>query len=335
MPVAGWIGGGISGTGSAMQFMAQRKREAAQNRVQNDMKNEEARYGQEQFDVSDTLRKALDSIAQQRTGLTSASIANRNSPQRELEAQQVEQQRVQASRAGMNQALAALQGPSNAYRGADGNLLPGDAIQGQGAGGNGSALDQSTAVYGNRVHPALKAALDQLAAQGHLTGAANFDTQNQQQLAMAQRPLDNQSLLRQLLTGVRQGENTYAHSNAMNALQQAMEHANKTGSNEMLWGSILQNIGTGIAGGTDFKYSSPNGANNPGATPQEGQQPMNSGGTSAGGGSGTGGDVEGGSYAGGSLSMPYNTSDYVPNYGPGFASNGAGQYQPQNPGMDL
>lgn len=272
MNLGGWIGGGIAGTGSAMQFMAQRKREKAQNKVAENMKRETAAYGTERYDISDTLRKALDSIAQTRTGNTQEYFENRNSPERKLEAEREQAERVNASQSGLNQALAALHGPSTAYRGADASLLPGQAVQGQTDGMNpASPLDQSMAAYGAREQPGLQGILDQLAAQGYLTGAADFDTGNQQQLALNQRPLDNEAMLRQLLTGVRQGEAKFVHDNEMAGLQRAMEAANRVGATEALWGSILQNIGMGVAGqSSGFQYQSPNGANQPGAVPAGG-----------------------------------------------------------------
>lgn len=265
MGMSGWIGGGVAGTGSAMQFMAQRKREKAQNRVAGKMKSETASYGAERYDVSETLRKALDSIAQERIGNTQDYFENRNSPERQLAAEREQNQRVTASQSGLNKAMAALNGPSEAYRGPDSTMTPGQVVTPPGGTGNpASPLDQSNQVYGAREQPMLQGILQQLANQGFLEGGAQFDTQDQQNLALTQRPLDNEAMLRQLLTGVRQGEAKFNYDNQMSALQRAMEAANRVGSTEMLWGSILQNIGTGIAGGTDFQYSSPNGANQPG-----------------------------------------------------------------------
>jgi hypothetical protein len=331
MPVAGWIGGGVAGTGSAMQFMAQGKRERAQNRVAGEMRAETAQYGQERYDISDTLRRALDSIAQARTGNTEKYLENRNSPERQLAAEQMQNQRIDTAQGGLNKAMAALNGPSNAYRGADSTTTPGAAVMSPDQTGNpASPFDESLATYGRREQPLLHGILQQLYNQGYLQGGANFDTQNQQSLAMHQAPLDNEMLLRQLLTGVRQGEAQYSHETTMAGLQRAMEAANRVGGTEMLWGSILQNVGTGIAGGTDFNYQSANGGSpaeaNPSYNPNEGQQPMSSAGTVQGGGNGTGGDV-----GQPSLSMPYEYSDYVPNYGGspgGFASNGAGTARP-------
>lgn len=265
MNIGGWVGGGVAGTGSAMQFMAQRKREKAQNRVSGKMKKEATRFGAERYDVSETLRKALDSIAQERIGNTQSYFENRNSPQRQLEAEREQHERVAASQSGLNKAMEALNGPSNAYRGPDSVMTPGQTVTPPGPTGMNPAspLDTANQVYGQREQPMLQGIMAQLANQGFLEGGAQFDTGNQQALALNQRPLDNESMLRQLLLGVRQGEAQFVHDNQMSALQRAMEAANRVGATEMLWGSILQNIGTGIAGGSNFQYSSPNGANDP------------------------------------------------------------------------
>lgn len=254
MNIGGWVGGGVAGTGAAMQFMSGRKREKAQNRVARDMNRATQAFGAENYAVSETLRKALNSIATQRMDITGDYLENRNSPARQLAAEQEQAQRVAASQMGLNKALAALHGPSDAYRGADSQLLSGQAVQGQTSGMNpASAFDQSQAVYGAREQPMLQGIMDQLRNQGYLEGGAAFDTQNQQQMALNMRPLDNEMLLRQLLTGVRQGENKFAYDQKMASLQRAMEAANRVGGTEALWGSILQNIGTGIAGGTNFQ----------------------------------------------------------------------------------
>lgn len=322
MGMTDWVGGAMSGTGSAMQFMAQGKRERAQNRVAGQMRAEATRFGQEKFEVSDTLRKALDSIAVKHGENTSDYIARRNSPDRQLLAEQEQDQRVAASQVGLNKALAAVNGPPGAYRGVDSVVSPGQAVMSQGGVPSGSNLDRSMAIYGQREQPMLQGILAQLANQGFLQGGAHFDSRNQQQLALTQRPLDNEAMLRQLLTGLRQGESQLNNQQVMTGLNQDMEHANKVGSNEMLWGSILQNIGSGVSGSNSFSYQSANGG-----SPAEA----------------SGHAYENSDYvpnygpADNGMSMPYENADYVPDYNslqsPGFAAGG--RMQPMGPNQEL
>lgn len=251
MPVAGWIGAGVGGTGAAMGFMAQGKREKAQNRVADLMRSETARYGQEKFDVSETLRRALESVAHLRGETTQDYFDRRNSPERQLEGQRVEQAHTTAAQGGLEKALTMVRGPDGAYQVPGQTASAADVVTGAAAGGR-SPFDRSMAVYGGHQADILSALMAQLAAGGYLSGVEGFDTGNQQQLAMGLRPLDNEAFLRQLLTGVRQGEAQFAHNNIMAQLGRDMDWANKVGSNEMLWGGILQNIGAGISGSGSF-----------------------------------------------------------------------------------
>ena len=269
MNIGGWVGGGVAGTGSAMQFMAQGKREVAQNRVAGKMRKATTAYGRERKDISDNLRKALDSIVTARTGNETDYFENRNSPERNLEGNREREDRIQASQSGLNTALAVLNGPPDAYRGADSQFTPGQSLMQPGDQQLAiSPIDQSQMIYSQLEQPMLQGVLEQLANQGFLEGVTGYDVTNSQNLAMAQRPLDNEMMLRQLLTGVRQGETKFNFDNTMAQLNKEMERANKVGSNEMLWGSILQNIGTGIAGGSNFNYQSAHGG-----SPNEAQNP--------------------------------------------------------------
>jgi hypothetical protein len=252
MPVAGWIGAGVGGTGAAMGFMAQGKRERQQNRVAEDMRAETARFGQEQFDVSETLRRALEAVAHLRGETTQQYFDRRNSPERTLEGQRLEQVHTGAAQGGLEKALGAVRGPEGAYQPPGQTASAADVVTGAAAGGR-SPFDQSMAVYGGHQADILGALMQQLAAGGYLSGLEGFDTSNQQKLALGLRPLDNEAFLRQLLTGVRQGEDQFAHANRMAQLGRDMEYANKVGSNEMLWGGILQNIGAGISGSGSFQ----------------------------------------------------------------------------------
>jgi hypothetical protein len=237
--IQGWIGGGIAGTGAAMQFMAQRKREKATNRVAGQMRAAGEAVAAENFQISDNLRKALESIATERGGLLRDYFQRRVSPERVQAAEQARAARSGTAQGGLDRALAALRGPEGAYE------------------PQARPYQQSQEGFmENREQPMLQAVLDQIAAEGYLTGGRNYDTQNQQTLALAQRPLDNEAELRSLLTGVRQAETQYDFNRLMYDLGLAMEEAQKKGAKEAFWGSILQNIGTGVAGGTNFTYAS-------------------------------------------------------------------------------
>lgn len=234
-----WIGGGIAGTGAAMQFMAQRKREKAMNRVAEQMRKAGEANTQENFQISDNLRRALESVATERGGMLSDYFQRRVSPERMQAAETARTERTAVAQGGLERAMASLRGPEGAYEPA------------------GHSYQESREGFmENREQPQLQAVLDQLAAEGYLTGGRNYDTQNQQTLALDQRPLDNEAELRMLLTGVRQGETQYDFNTLMAGLNRQMEEAQKRGAKEAFWGSILQNIGTGVAGGSDFKYVS-------------------------------------------------------------------------------
>jgi hypothetical protein len=249
MGMSGWIGGAVGGTGSAMQFMAAGKRERATERVANKMEAAGKALGAEKFQISDNLRKALESISDTRQEMTGDYFQRRLSPDRTVAAQENEKVQVDSGAAGMARALGSIAGPPQAYH-------PGTAAFAASREGFDTRREQ----------PTLQAVLDRIANEGYLTGAQNYDQGNQQQLAMDQRPLDNEAQLRQLLTGVRQGETQFNFDQLMSDLQRQMQDAQHTGDKEAFWGSILQNIGTGIAGGTDFSYTSPNGAAKPGTT---------------------------------------------------------------------
>jgi hypothetical protein len=123
-----------------------------------------------------------------------------------------------------------------------------------------------------------------------LQGAAGFDTTNQQNLAQTLRPLDNEAFLRQLLTGIRQGETQLNFNQVMAALNQDMERANRVGGTEMMVGGILQNIGAGISGSGSF--TAPESRAPAESRPSEGGGWLSSDGTDLGGGNGTGDDID-------------------------------------------
>lgn len=249
MDMGGMMGGGggwmqgissmFSGTGAAMQFMAQRKREKATNRVAGQMTRAGRANAAENYQISDNLRKALESIAAERQDLLGDYFERRISPDRVTAANLARSERELSAQGGMDRALSALAAPEGAY-------AP-----------DSRAFQESLAGFETRrEQPTLEALLSQIAAEGYLTGGRDYDTANQQELALGQRPLDNEAELRNLLTGVRQAETQYAFNTLMQKLVDDMEKAQKRGAKEAFWGSIIQNIGTGMAGGSQFNYAS-------------------------------------------------------------------------------
>lgn len=226
------LGMGLGMAGSAMQFMGQRKTARATERVAGKMRRAGESNASENFGISDNLRKALESITDRRTSELGDYFERRISPDRVTEAGMARDARDEAAGGGLQRALSALQPPEGAY-------VP-----------NSAPFQQSLEGFEQRREmPSLEALLDQISAQGYLTGGQDYDTQNQQQMALNVRPYDNEAELRNLMTGVRQAETTSDFNGLMTKLNRDMEKAQQAGAKQAMIGSLMQMAGTAMSGG--------------------------------------------------------------------------------------
>jgi hypothetical protein len=229
--------------GGGMQLGGSRRRAKRQKQVRGWQRAEAQRFGKENTEISDNLRIAMEGVAKKHGMNLTEYLEDRNGPLRTQAAEAAEARQVGAGQSGMDRALAVLQGP-------DTMRAPVSA-----------PLAQSQATNQQILEPGLAAALEQIKNQGYLGGAAQFDTENQQELDLQNAPLSNEVFLRQLLGGVRQAENVDFNQRMNYFLGKRMEQANEAGGKQMLAGSLFQLGGKGLmsAGGAGAAQPSTTG----------------------------------------------------------------------------
>jgi hypothetical protein len=232
MVVPGWgtaIGAVVGAAGAGLSLMGSSKRAKAMERVLRERRQEEERYGQEQFRISDNLRKAMEGIALAHGEELTAYMEARNSPARIAAAQEAEQRQVDAGQSGMDRALAALAGP-NTVRAPDQAPYT-------------ESLETNLADQ----RPGLQALLDQIQNSGYLSGLSDYDTGNRQGMDLRLAPLQNVVGNEMLVGGVESAENSRFNQLMRQHLGLKAQDAERAGNGLSLAGGLTALAGQGIA----------------------------------------------------------------------------------------
>jgi hypothetical protein len=232
MMVPGWgtvVGGAMVAAGAGLSMLGAHDRAKAMERVMRQRRQEEERYGAEQFRVSDNLRKAMEGVALAHGQELTQYMEARNGPARIAAANEAQVRQEQAGQSGMDRAMAALAGPNT----------PRAPIQ--------QPFAQSLETNLADQRPGLEALLAQISNSGYLTGLENYDTGNRQGMDLRLAPLQNVVGNEMLVGGVEGAENSRFNQLMRQHLGLKGQDAEQVGGGKMLAGALAGLVGQGIS----------------------------------------------------------------------------------------